>query len=633
MSLRDQLITADTDAEKAAVLDAWADNDYAKRPDVGDPSKIYMDKDTGQLYRYDSSTGAYVGLGGTGTSVTVTTLTSAAPQAAIDGIYALGGGTVYLVSGTYVVTSEITLKAGVSLVGSKPTMTITSDAPEDSFTITGGSILLGNGSTRGIVYNADDAGSPAAAFSADTLQGVSVKDIGLDGFTYGIKVGANNKAGALSCVFSGIRYINCSTWGVYFTNFQFITFEDIQGRTIVNSQNGGQYFGSTVAYSGSLLPGNSVIRNLFHTTRYRLNKGIEFDCSFSGAGMNDLIMNKVQVNRVMEFGEDLASAAISFTTSSSSITFTGGSAVANCAKFQPGMTVYFTNEPNSNSGGFAWPGAGVSFFVLTNDGNTVITLGKTRDGAAQVWGTSGTTTNTLNTGGFAGVEFKSASGQFHTNYVVNGLAVEVAPTVGAPSIVAQNMSGALIQISDLNTGAHTDLILRGSSQTVIQNTSVNPSGGISIDLDSGAASTRIDGKVGNVYGYAYGYGVREGKFLPQASSISIAAVAAGLGSTGTATVVSSYSNNGQVVLTPGGTGIAAGKVATVTALPAKTGSAVVPIAINSYVLLSQARVSSDGSDATTAVIFRAEVISTTSFAIYSDVALTSGQKYFINFLC
>ncbi|MDO9007226.1 MAG: hypothetical protein Q8S73_05380 [Deltaproteobacteria bacterium] len=560
-------------------------------------------------------------------TVTPSAATGAAMQAAIDGVYALGGGTVQLLPVTYTLTAEIALKSGVSLIGVAPTMTITTHTPEGSFILSGGTILQGNGTHKGLTHNAVDLGSASATFSSDTLQAVTVKGIGLTNFTRGIQIGAINSAGCIDSTFEDIYYTNCSEWGVDFENFQYSNFFGISGKNSGNTTNGGQRYASSVA-SATLLPGDSVFHKLWHVMNYRANQGIVFDSSsVASSGLNDLSVTKSQINRN---GEGIFTAPVSV-AATTSITFTGASAAANCAKFMVGMPVWFTDAAAADvdSAVNAWLGKGVSFFVLSNDGNVTITMGSTRDGAAVTWGTG---SPYLTTGGFPLWEFRSRLGCDHTNYVFSGIAGE---SVGAHPIVCQNLKGSAIQVNDLadlNTSfTHTHLMMRGSCvNTRFNIDSIKPTVGVGIDLDSGSSGTQVNGLVSKVYGYSYGMGTRNGFRLGRggvgvtAENTSGATVAGG-------TLAFRDSLCGIVKLAPVSGNIAAGtKVATITGLPTK--------AVGSsadgyhYPAVTPTRVSGDASNNDTVYpSYTMEPISSTSFAVYTNDILTSGKTYYFSY--
>lgn len=469
-----------------------------------------------------------------GLTVTPLTNTSAGIQQAIDSL-AMTGGTVELQPITYTFTEPVTLRESVSLRGTAPMVSTTTHVPEITWDYVGGTILQGDGTFDGLIYNTTDRGTSIAAFSSDALYNVTLKGFGVKGFTRGIAIGAVNAAGMMFGSIEDVYYKDCSVWGIELQNFIYCQFKKIFGRVTDNSTAGGQHYVCSVPLA-VLICGNSTWENVFSWSTYRLNRGIVWEQK-PGCQLNEMNTIRAQVNKN---GETKASQAATFTNGSPNI------GVANSAVFPVGIPVSFTTSGN----GFV---ANQTYFVRTSAAN-VITLANVPVGGSVV-NSTGTTGLTIETGGFPNFEVITNQGEYMGNTRLMGIDAE---SINSISFLGCGLSGFVVDMQETSSGALQNIVLRAATDTVVH--AVKPS--VKTDFDNGAAGTRYFGGATRAVTGQPGHGYWNSKWQSGGSPSIAAAAAAGTG----ATASSSYSNNdcGAVSITTG-TSPTTGIIATVTA--------------------------------------------------------------------
>jgi len=123
-------------------------------------------------------------------------------QSAIDYAFDNKIGTVRLPSGKMLI-SEIILRSGVSLIGVRPKLTFIQNCPDLGFTMDSGSVFVPiDANSKGIVGNNIDSIGVDSGIKA--LSNIVLKDFGLKGFKYPIKIGAKNQLGMGMGGFDGI---------------------------------------------------------------------------------------------------------------------------------------------------------------------------------------------------------------------------------------------------------------------------------------------------------------------------------------------------------------------------------------------------------------------------------------------
>jgi len=257
----------------------------------------------GQPWPITSPSGSEVGqyvaaaLGGATISVVPPASGDAAAsiQAAMNSLAATGG-IVQLGAGTYNITSASLLPvAGVTLkgVGWAISNTQGSTAP------VAGTILSGNGTIRCIAYNATDGGlawgstqpSQAQIF-ANKVDGFTISDLAITGFTDGVKIGARYVPGVFNGQLKNIYITSCSGWGVYLENCHELRYDTVKVTGLSLGAIGGIMISANVtAYN----VGNSKGDYLFSQPNQPLTRGIVFRAR-DGATTNDLGFQHLQNN-------------------------------------------------------------------------------------------------------------------------------------------------------------------------------------------------------------------------------------------------------------------------------------------------------------------------------------------------
>ncbi len=439
-------------------------------------------------------------------TVTPSAATGAAIQAAINGVYALGGGTVKLLPITYTLTAAIVTKPGVSIIGEGYAVAIASNVPEDSEVLWRGTLLQGDGTFIGLAGNAEDqtsatsiiaaSGSTGARtainhFSENAIQGVRYANFALKGFTTGMKVGAKNNYGLLRSHVENIAAFECSVWGMDFTNFQYSEFDHLYTKigvgTSYNDGRGGIRFRVHVP-STVLIPGDSYASNLMAVTNYRLNRGIvvEVDPEYSNAMHNFRWGGRNQVNRL---DADGTGAVYNSVTTVAGTTFT----VANCEYFPVGMPVWFTSSTGTDftyGNGLNQLGAKQLYFVLSRSaasGAGDLTIGN-RNNDTAVTTTAGGTYR-LTTGGFPNIEANckpdGASGITHCHFTA------AAEGQYGPSVCLNQFIGSTFHITDVQANSVAHMVLRTASESIITSTSTTNK--VKTDFDNGASDVTFFG--------------------------------------------------------------------------------------------------------------------------------------------
>ena len=116
---------------------------------------------------------------------------SATIQDAIDRLESNGGGEIRLRTGTYRITSTITLRNGVFIIGIRPKLSFDQVCPDLGFNITGGTIL--QATTGGVTcLSANITADPS---NDDPLSNIEIANIGFKGFETVIRCGNTNHLG------------------------------------------------------------------------------------------------------------------------------------------------------------------------------------------------------------------------------------------------------------------------------------------------------------------------------------------------------------------------------------------------------------------------------------------------------
>lgn len=369
--------------------------------------------------------------------------------------------TVYLPDGGstgIALTSPLPLVSGLRYVGVFPTFTHSSSVPDNDVTFTGGTWFTCTSTkcfqAQDLNGNAldTDKGSADANFSTTGIKECGVYNVGIQGATTGISIGAVNQCGALYSEFRNIVINGCTVWGINAQNFQHTEFTRIWTFGCVY----GQRYAASVA-SATLQPGNSKVSQLFDnptsalsTANKRLHRGIVFEAT-DGSNLNEIMGDRLQVN-------NFAKSTTTYTAAS------GGTsqftlATGKGAEMQVGMPIKFTN-----AGGNGNITTGLTYFIKSISTDTV-TVSATRNGSAITGSFSASTAFT--TYGFGNMEFIGGSSGSVTNSVFQNLDLE---GICQSAISLENCTGCTFLVNELftNPGTEQHLVIRTSQPNQFQ---------------------------------------------------------------------------------------------------------------------------------------------------------------------
>lgn len=363
-------------------------------------------------------------------------------------------------TGIDMTTTPIPVVSGISYIGVPPRTSHSSSVPDNDYTFTGGTWFKGTGvglqaqTSAGVALDTDK-GSADANFSTTGIHNVTIENIGLQGFSTGISVGAVKQAGFLYSQLRNIYIKDTTGWGLYCQNFQHTEFTRIWSIGCVN----GQRYTASVA-SGVLQPGNSTVTQIFDnpgssltTNQKRTHRGIVFEAT-GGSNLNEIMGYRLQANFFTK-------SSTPYTASSGGtdqFTLAGGKG----AELAVGMPVKFTN--NGGNGNIT---TAQTYFVYSISTDT-IKVSATRFGAAITGAYSSSTAITTYgfgnfevIGGTVGSGGSAGTAGTITNCIFDNLDLE---GVCQSAFSAENMSGCRVTINELfaNPSAEQHIILRAS---------------------------------------------------------------------------------------------------------------------------------------------------------------------------
>jgi hypothetical protein len=268
--------------------------------------------------------------------------------------------------------------------------------PDGEYTFVAGTVLEGDGTAPGFWDgHTDQASIVSATWGQAQIAGVEITGFGLQSFSHGIRSGAVNSMGLVWSKLDQL-YARACGWGFWLANYQHL---DIGLLEVCSTTVGDMYFASLCPAS-SLVPGNSYFRALYAKhpnggANGNAVRGVVFDAQSSGVAAG-LTVGRIDTVQVNAFNRVARSQTATFTSSSSSVVLD-----ANGANFAVGMPVTFAtaNAP------FV---AGVSYYVLTQSGNT-LTLVTSKYSATAITATASGTA-TINTNGYHGFEVATNGG-------------------------------------------------------------------------------------------------------------------------------------------------------------------------------------------------------------------------------
>lgn len=327
--------------------------------------------------------------------------TSAGVQGAIDALYAKGApGIVSLAAEPYSITTDITLKPGISLKGILGIFDYNGYVPDENPTPTTGTIFNLSAGVTGLKYNNVDQPNPAPAQLADTAgTGINIEGITFIGGLRGIHTGAKNVLGICFGRVANCRFFNQTAEHYILENFMHLEFGNLYAWNSLQGVAGGCIFRQSRLRDGggtiALLPGNSTaFGTLFAWTNNFLGRGIEFQAIDGQMNEVSLAACRVQFNR---HGVETAPYDIVLSANS-----TANFTVADNAQFalcQVGMPLVIPTTGSAVAG----ISSGVVFFVSSrNPATNEITLNEVLYRTASNLVASANTSVTMKCGGFPG---------------------------------------------------------------------------------------------------------------------------------------------------------------------------------------------------------------------------------------
>ncbi len=386
--------------------------------------------------------------------------TSYAVQSAIDAIYYSGRpGVVRLAGVPYSITSDITLRPGVSLSGILGIFDYLGYVPDEEPTPTTGTIFNLSPGVIGLKYNNVDQPNPVPAELADTAgTAINIEGITFIGGLRAIHTGAKNILGLHFGKVKNCRFFNQSSEHYIFDNFMHMEFKNLWAwNSLPNVVAGGCVYRASrlrkADSSVALLPGNSIcLGTIFAWTNSFLGRG--FEITGLDAQLNELnfAAARSQFNR----HGPLTAADIVLTANS-----TQNFVVSDNSQFdlcQIGMPLAIPAGSADSLGLFN----GTVYFVVSRDPNTnSITLNDTPLQVSANITASGNGDVAVKCGGFPGLLLAGDPTGSVTASNFGSWDLECKGAVA--TVVTRNAKGALfiqeIMPSDTNTG----FALRNSS--------------------------------------------------------------------------------------------------------------------------------------------------------------------------
>ena len=302
--------------------------------------------------------------------------TDTAVRAALTAATAAGQGTICLPDAFITLSSPLPASNYIHWVGIQPRMTFSAD-PDDDWTYTGGTVLQGDGTFP--CFSGNTTPNPTSPTNVPTftnggIKGFALDMMGIQNFSNGIAIGAHNVMGLVYGSLSNLWIRHCSSWAVDLCNTMHT---DINRVWVSQALGDGPGWHDYNDIDGDfLLAGNRSAKDVFISQVNPLQAGALIHAT-SGAGMNDVRYQRLQINR---YGTQLGlNAALTMTNGSTAI------GVADLSQYAVGLPLILSASVN----GFV---AGKTYIVLSKSAATgagSITLGTSyRDGAIQATGSS-----------------------------------------------------------------------------------------------------------------------------------------------------------------------------------------------------------------------------------------------------
>lgn len=441
---------------------------------TGDPLRTALTKTNSNFTELYSSTIAKISVAPQGA-----TPVDAALQTTINTLAAVGGGTLILGAGTYTLNNPVTMANNVSIVGVATAFPPSTNLLSNTWTPSGGTIIVAGSATQGFIWNTTDLGS-VTNWGANQLSGVVLENLCFSGFTgQGLKIGAKNAEGLVMSRLRHLAFYNCgtqgstyetgATYGLELRNYAGINVSEIYAAKCAN----GLLFRVSVATATQQL-GNSTFTDIQVDTQALASPNFSRPIVIgTDPGVATSFSNQIRGSSIAVYSY-LRSTITGTASMAGGTTFT--LSAGTITNFPVGMPVKFT----TGSGNIA---AGVTYFVLSNNG-TNLSVGSSRGGAALTLPTLSPTITQL------GYPLLDLGGLITTtlgqpNSIFQGLDLE-GSALG--SIYAENCLGLDLHINQITNGSGTGIVLR-SSQAIVR------SYGSAFAIDDSSGSVIVFGGV------------------------------------------------------------------------------------------------------------------------------------------
>ena len=254
-----------------------------------------------------------------------------------------GGGVVQLPATTIYLSSPLPMYSGVTYNGAgwqlfPSSGSGTGTIPDgQGMVVTSGTHLIAatTGAYDAFDWNNVDSGSAytnSKLASLAMLTNAGISNLAIEGFAYGVKIGAKNTAGTLFGLFENLIAINCTQWGFWFENCLHTNYRRISSYYNAVGQSMFTASGGNIAVTNCQYKDILGVKNGALGVAQNLQRGVVFGAR-NGAFNNGCRIENLQCNA---FNTTVVAQAVTFTNASQNITVTDGT------KFAVGMPITFS---------------------------------------------------------------------------------------------------------------------------------------------------------------------------------------------------------------------------------------------------------------------------------------------------
>lgn len=410
-------------------------------------------------------------------------------MAAYTAAAAQGGGVIQLGPFTYNLGgNSLPISSKIKYQGAGWTLNMPG-IPDDGYvTVASGTIINGNGTAPGFVFNAIDGSSAyatSALFNAASAQECGADNIAFTNCTYGMKIGSNYNPGAFYSTFTNLVATGCGSWGFWFENCAHCHFDSIYafgcgGGTAAGLS--GQIQIRASCTSAILQPANNTIgymqgSNSPTVTSPLLVRCVEITCTNGTAGG-------------VNFAGFLQGARFNNPTFTPQACVTNGTTslqVSDATKFAVDLPITFTAQ---SSAGLT---TGVVYFVTRIIDATHIAIANYAGAlpAAEVIMTTGTAT--IATQGYAPLAVVGyGAPALNNNPELNVAAILDLEGGGTAKLIVQNVAtpqtAGMGYVLGTDGTATVSACIRNSQNQYFRDCAT-----LSFDIDGGSVTTNVTG--------------------------------------------------------------------------------------------------------------------------------------------